>query len=142
MLWSLRITTSGNISPPTIDIIPAERVLIHVANRYHVKSAGPAMILMMIGTVKTVKTLQKYQIPTADNPLCCLGQPSHCWRLVKWLVRKSRGFPRLFVSIQTEIYLVKMFSLRGLTVKMIWSDKHEIVGESLPALYFIPDFFY
>ena len=51
---------------------------------------------------------------------------------------KSRGFRRLVVCIQTQIYSVQMFSLRerGLTVKMIWSDKHEIVGGSFQLFTF------
>ena len=85
---------------------------------------GPASILMMIGSVET---LQKYQISTSDNPLCCRG---HCWGLVKW-------FPQMFVCIPTEIYSVEMFSLRRVvTVKMIWSDKHEIVGGSFQLFTF------
>ena len=93
------------------------------------------MILMIV----TVKTLHKYQIPTSGGQSSLLSRP-----LLEFseVVGKSRGFRRMFVCIQTEIYSVKMFSLRGLTVKMIWSDKHEIVGEPFPALSFIPDFFY
>ena len=59
--------------------------------RYHVKSDGPATILMMIGSVKT---LHKYQISTSDNPLCCRG---HCWGLVKWLENPGAFLGCLFV---------------------------------------------
>ena len=94
-------------------------------------------MILMIGTVKT---LHKYQISNIT-----IGQSSLLSRALldfSEVVGKSGGFRRMFVCIQTEIYSVEMFSLRGLTVKMIWSDKHEIVGETFPALYCRPDFFY
>ena len=87
-----------------------QRELIHVANRYHVKSGGWSCNdiddVMMIGTVKTVKT-QISNINTGQSSLLSRPLPEF-----SEVVGKSRGFGRMFVSMQTEIYSVKMFSLR------------------------------